>query len=355
MKATFLRIAIALVLAYSITMTSKSSTVAHALNNAVSLSSSKTMKTIVQVHWFRNADLRLHDNPALSCAIQESSKRTNPERGASILPIYCFDPRFVGGSNSDASKSEFGSLKCGPRRAEFLVQTVANLRQNLEEKGSGLVVARGRPEEVFSSILRYARGDHEAIVLKSADYKDSEEKKEDVPRPIFLDVFCQEEIASEELSVDEKVRSVLDRENDGTKSSHLKSIWGSTLYHPTDLPYDGGVSGMPDVFTPFRNAVEKHCEIGKPLLEPKREDLKLPFHDNDTESLRRLHEAVTGSMDKQCSLTYMPTLEELGYTPEEIDVAKNEHDPRGVMVFEGGETAALARVQDYIWDKDRLK
>jgi len=56
----------------------------------------------------------------------------------------------------------------------------------------------------------------------------------------------------------------------------------------------------------------------------------------------------------QCSLSYMPTLEELGYSREEIDSAQ-EADPRGVMVFHGGETAALRRVQEYIWDKDLLK
>ena len=39
---------------------------------------------------------------------------------------------------------------------------------------------------------------------------------------------------------------------------------------------------------------------------------------------------------------------------EEAEEAKKP-DSRGVMPFKGGETAALARVQDYIWDKDLLK
>ena len=50
----------------------------------------------------------------------------------------------------------------------------------------------------------------------------------------------------------------------------------------------------------------------------------------------------------------MPTLQDLGYTPEQIE-SGTHNDPRGVMVFKGGETAALARVQDYIWTQDRLK
>ena len=50
----------------------------------------------------------------------------------------------------------------------------------------------------------------------------------------------------------------------------------------------------------------------------------------------------------------MPTLAELGYSPEEINQANNP-DERGVMKFTGGETAGLKRVQDYIFDKDLLK
>merc|ERR1719215_2350503 len=50
----------------------------------------------------------------------------------------------------------------------------------------------------------------------------------------------------------------------------------------------------------------------------------------------------------------MPSLSDLGYSQEEAEEAQTA-DPRGVMHFVGGETAALARVKDYIWDKDLLK
>jgi len=55
-----------------------------------------------------------------------------------------------------------------------------------------------------------------------------------------------------------------------------------------------------------------------------------------------------------CSFSYMPTLLDLGYSPEEIESANNP-DKRGVMKFVGGETAGLKRVQEYIFDKDLLK
>lgn len=52
--------------------------------------------------------------------------------------------------------------------------------------------------------------------------------------------------------------------------------------------------------------------------------------------------------------TAIPSLEDMGYTKSQVTFA-NECDPRGVMPFEGGETAALSRVKDYIWTKDLLK
>jgi len=115
---------------------------------------------------------------------------------------------------------------------------------------------------------------------------------------------------------------------------------GSTLYDIDDLPFNDGVNGMPSVFTPFRNKLEKNSNIGKPLPIPKKSELKLSKLSID-------------GMDK-CSLAYMPTLKELGYNDEQVQYAE-ELDGRGVLPFKGGESVALARVKEYIWDKDLLK
>lgn len=256
--------------------------------------STGTASKRLNVHWFRMGDLRLHDNPALC----ESAASSN-----GLLPIFCFDPRIFG----NEARSSFGSLKCAPRRAKFVLESVADLRAQLEKKGSGLVVAQGKPEDVFDSL--FASMHHPSVV-------------------------CQEEVCSEELIVDKAVKSVLNRKN-----GSLRKVWGSTLYNIKDLPFPGEEAGMPNTFTPFRNKVEKSCTIDKPLPIPSNlslpQDLELP------------------TLEK-CSLTFMPTLKDLGYTPEQCQEA-NTVDPRGVMEFKGGETAALNRVQDYIWDKDFLK
>jgi deoxyribodipyrimidine photo-lyase len=199
---------------------------------ALSSSAIKTSASNIKFtfHWFRHQDLRLHDNPALSEAIKAS--KSPPNQG--IVPIFCFDPRFVGGK----TLTPFGSQKCSVRRAQFLLQSVADLRKNLTQKGSGLVVAVGKPEHIFSSII-----------------KQLDQSTKDQSSVFSLQVFCQQEVASEELSVDRALQKTLDSIDGGT--SKLVRIWGSTLYDPKDLPFKGGVQGIPDVFTPFRTQVEK--------------------------------------------------------------------------------------------------
>jgi len=90
----------------------------------------------------------------------------------------------------------------------------------------------------------------------------------------------------------------------------------------------------------------KHCKIGTPLHTPTKAELSLI---QDKSILNIFEGAIP-----QCSLTYIPTLEELGYPPEEIE-SLHEESHQGVVSFVGGESAALRRVQDYIWDKDLLK
>lgn len=68
-----------------------------------------------------------------------------------VLPVYCFDPRFF-------KSSAWGTPKTGPHRAAFLLESVADLKGSLQQLGSGLVVAVGKPEEVIPG---------EAILLRA--------------------------------------------------------------------------------------------------------------------------------------------------------------------------------------------
>lgn len=218
-------------------------------------------------------------------------------------------------------------------RAKFLLESVQNLRDNLEENGSGLVVAYGKSEDVMEKLCHSMNN-------------------------VEPNVFCQEEIASEELTVDKNMKRILKK-----YGGSLESTWGSCLYDIDDLPFVDGVNGMPDTFTPFRNKMEKKCQIAAPLPKPSKSTLALPTDESILDVLKDVASGISSSDSSgndpnsipNCSLNYMPTLQELGYNNHEIASVTNPDDKRGVMNFKGGETAALARVQDYIFDKDRLK
>merc|ERR1712238_162075 len=146
-------------------------------------------------------------------------------------------------------------------------------------------------------------------------------------------LIYQEEVCSEEQSVATNVAKLF---------SSSEAVWGSTMYELDDLPYDlPELDNLPNTFTPFRNQVEKKCQIRTPLPIPTR-------------GMKDSFTTATNTAVEQHARNAIPTLEQLGYTPEQITEAKT-WDSRGVMDFKGGETAALARVKDYIWDKDLLR
>ena len=211
--------------------------------SSLSTSTMPNTKTL-NIHWFRHQDLRLMDNPALCRSVQKSRQANhNDDVSSGLLPIFCFDPRLVHAS----TKTPFGSQKCGAGRAQFLIESVEDLRKQLQENGSGLVVAVGKPEEVFPKLLN--------AIEKEMDNGGS--------TMLVPSLVCQEEVASEELSVDKALKNALKTFRKGANGS-FETVWGSTLYDIDDLPFEQGVSGMPDVFTPFRNKMEK---VSKALRE----------------------------------------------------------------------------------------
>jgi deoxyribodipyrimidine photolyase len=204
-----------------------------------SLSMSATKSKPLHFHWFRQ-DLRLHDNPALNKCIQNSNKSSKNDVSTGIVPIYCFDPRFLGGD----TMTKFGSQKCGVMRAKFLLESVEDLRSNLEKKGSGLMVAYGHTEDVMAKLCK-AIDDEVANAEQGAGIE-----------PL---VSVQEEPSSQEYKVDKSVKRAVKTFKNNASGS-LETVWAATLYDIDDLPFNDGVSGMPDTFTPFRNKVEKVCE-----------------------------------------------------------------------------------------------
>lgn len=237
------------------------------------------------VVWFRN-DLRLRDHEPLVEAIA---------RGASVIPVYCFDRRQFG-------RSSFGFAKTGRFRGQFLLESVADLRRSLRAIGADLVIRVGAPEIEIPTIVRHVKA--------SA-------------------VHYHEEVTAEELVVDRALEAAL--ADDGIE---LAAFWGSTLYHPDDLPF--AIAALPDLFTQFRKRVEQDAKIYPPHDAPHR----LPPLPGDLD---------VGALPKLADL-YDPDLwAELG--GEDAIAA----DPRGVLTFTGGESAGWERLQDYFWRGDHLR
>ncbi|MEM7592039.1 MAG: DASH family cryptochrome [Cyanobacteria bacterium P01_A01_bin.83] len=224
--------------------------------------------------WYRN-DLRVHDLLAIDEAQQQA---------ATIIPLYCFDDRAFG-------KTSFGFAKTGSYRAQFLRESVADLRSSLQKLGSNLIVRRGLPEEIIPAIVEQLQVDQ---------------------------VSYSKEVTSEETQVEKKLKQAL-----SNQKIKVNTYWEATLYLPEDLPFK--IKQTPELYTNFRKQVEKKSAINEALSAPPK--------------LSPLPEINIGEI---------PTLSELGLSTPEFD-------DRSVLRFKGGETEAMKRLQDYFWSQDCLR
>ncbi len=188
------------------------------------------MKT--SIVWFKT-DLRLHDNETLVKAIEQSDE---------IIPVYCFD-------ESHFKTTDFGFKKTGNFRAQFLLESLADLDKNLRALGSGLIIVRGKPEyELFKTAQKYRA----------------------------QKIFCKKEVAFEE----KKTQELVEKEVWKIHCS-LETYSTSTLYYAQDLPF--ALKDIPDVFTSFRKRIEREANVSEVFLKPNTikspviEELCLPL------------------------------------------------------------------------------
>jgi deoxyribodipyrimidine photo-lyase len=288
------------------------------LSNSISSSGSvHRVRQRIVIHWFRHGDLRLHDNSALTHS-SVLAKGDEEKRRCKVLPIFCFDKRIFGNNSLTPS----GSLKCGPRRAKFIIESVIDLRQRLQEHlHSQLLVGYGEPAEIFDKLL--------------GQLHDRSEIDGDDNFELDANIVCQEEPAKEERAGVREVSAILTKYNVDRVIKRVQRIWGSTLYMPHKMPFKKNFADVSNRCQGFTNRMVHLHKIAELHPIPKY----LPFLD-------RLQSEM---------LTYMPTLEDLGYTDEQILLANTTDRRSKSALFRGGETAGLARVQEYIWDTDMLK
>jgi len=233
--------------------------------------------------WLRS-DLRLHDHEALVAANSGAS---------SLVPVYCFDPREYGKSAAT------GFDRTGPARARFILDSVADLRGALRARGSDLVLAVGRPEEVLPRLAAQAGA--------SA-------------------VYCHQEVAEAEARVESAVRAALQR---GGVS--LRSAWGgSTLFHLDDLPFRP--ASMPASYKDFHEALGR-VAVRRPLEAPR---------------------AIKGlPLAAGIDVGQIPTMAQLGFSPSEQQqqqqqAARGGPGPALGAGLRGGESEALRHLTAFV-------
>jgi deoxyribodipyrimidine photo-lyase len=217
--------------------------------------------------WFRN-DLRIHDNEILLEAIRKADK---------ILPVYCFDPFYF-------TKSSSGEFKTGNFRTKFLLESVADLRKNLQAHGADLIIRIGNPAEILPQLC--------------VEYHINE-------------VYHHREVAYEETNISEQVETALWK-----MKLNLKHFIGHTLYHKEDLPFP--IKDIPDSFVTFKKKIERDSNV-RPCVDTPGE-ISTPL--------------ITDAGE-------LPTLQQLG-----LDEPNN--DPRANTKFIGGETEALKQLDCFL-------
>ncbi len=200
-------------------------------------------------------------------------------------------PIYVFDERHFVTKTSFGFPKTGKFRTKFILESVEDLRQSFQKCGIDLIVRIGKPEEIVPQL---------ADEIKAAW------------------VFCNIERTAEEVFVQDEVEKRLWR-----IGRELYYYRGKMMYYTQDLPFP--VAHTPDVFTNFRKEVEKIVPI-RALLPTPTAFQPWSFH---------------------CDKGRMPTLKELGHEDFETD-------ERSVLNFRGGETVALQRLHEYLWQTDAI-
>ncbi|XP_066915439.1 cryptochrome DASH-like [Clytia hemisphaerica] len=235
------------------------------------------------IYLFQN-DLRLHDNECLKIA---------QSKGNFLIPLYCFQPNHFKGTYS------FNLPRSGTHRTKFLIESITDLRANLQKLGSNLVVRNESPLSTIKDLVKLCQNSEAPV----------------------SSIIYQKEVTSEEIDLEKQIKSFCKEQ-----SIEDYPVWGLSLFHKDDIPYNKKT--IPDTYSKFRQGVESKSEI--------RDLIPTPLTLNKLPPI------------KGASLGDIPTMEKL------IGVQSYMQDNRTAVPLEGGESAGLKHLQKYLWDTDAI-
>lgn len=222
--------------------------------------------------WFTQ-NLRVEDNNVLN-----SAART----GLPIIGVYFFDPKnFI--------ETPYGFKKTERYRAQFILESLKTLQENLNREQIALQVYVTEPKDGFAAFVKQHN---------------------------IHEVFVQKEWTSEERNSIDAVKNALD--------VPVYEIEDQLLYHSDD--FFAVEQQIPEVFTQFRKLCEKKLQVRKPKSFSQQ-------------SSYQLYSVMQNNL---------PSIQDLGLN-------KFVKDSRSAFPFYGGENAALARLEDYIWGTQNIR
>lgn len=226
--------------------------------------------------WFRGKDLRVTDHEPLTRALE----------GGDVIPIFVLDPFFF-------TKERAQEL---PHRMQFLLESMASLRDNIAALGSRLLVVAGKSHEVVPELAARFRVDR---------------------------VLAQRWTEPFGRKRDEKVQAALGK-------TKLVLFEGETLLPPGSLRT--GQGGVFSVYTPFMRA-HRRTYAESPNRKPLRAPRTLPPLPKDVE----------------CNEAAIPSLASLGiaHNPELLPGGERAARERMKAFFKD-------RARSYVETRDRM-
>ncbi len=190
-------------------------------------------------------------------------------------------------------KLPLGFAKTGPWRTRFLLESLKDLQTQLKQLGSDLYVFLGPPQQIIPALVTQIQAD--------AVYG--------------LGAFLPEEKAEEDALQRKLAKGGLP----------LLLAPSESLLQLENLPFD--LTDLPKNFTAFRKLIEPELHVLPPLPPPR-------------------HMPPLPELLPDCPA--LPGMQDLALEPP-------QDDPRAVLRFVGGETAALGRLDDYIWQRGLIR
>lgn len=230
--------------------------------------------------WYRN-DLRVEDHVGLKLA---------SEKHQQIVGVYCFDPRQFETLHFETSDQQISFKKTEKYRANFLIESIHELKENLANYNIPLFVYLGKPEDKIPELINQFNCSH---------------------------IYFQKEWTPEEALVTDEVKNNTEEQ----KVTWIEN-YDQFLFHPNDIPFP--FKEIPAVFTVFRKQLEKEVAI-KPTTNIKDGYSQLAIENN----------------------TEIPNLSDLGF--ERFSTPAHNAFP-----FKGGENQAKKRLKDYLWNTKKL-